>query len=174
MKKGARGFKSFTIRGKSMPYHADSPEFDIASLWISATSMGVSLLGADAGEVRCIHQLWDQSVYELESLAVSLRAAASGPFPRPCEAPDAAVGAHNVRFLTLALSIEVGYSLQNPRAQRATFFCQSRTWGLAKELAVYLGVALNGHYRSAVLTPSQAKTFAEWIEGKVQGTVKTK
>lgn len=155
------------ILGKPLPYRADSDDIVLGEIGISDAGLEVVLLGSPFGPLRCGCEIWEHTIYEMETLSSALSCAAADIFPPDLEVPRPEGRIGTRKSLPLAVSIEVGYSLAMPGAGRATFFCSSRNWGKRlrdRELGVSIGLAVGGGYKEVVVEPARAIALAEWLD----------
>lgn len=157
-----------SISGRAIPYHPDNEIIPLAEISIDDSRLEVTLLSNPEGPVRCSCEIWEHTIYELEQLSATLRLAAAGPFPPTFKAPTPESRIGLVANLSLAVVLEIGYSLEVPGAARARFFCSSRTWGSARRHGVSIGMALSGRFGEVVVEPQQAVELADWIDAQIR------
>lgn len=158
----------YIIAGKATPYRADNPTTSLAEISIGTESLEVILTSGSLGPWRCCCKIWDHTVYELEILSLAVRCSAEKEFPPRLEVPSPESQFGTEKELRLSVSMEVGYSLGEPGADRVTFICYSRDWGfLEHSLGVLIGVALSGGYGEVVITPLEAVEFADWLDHQI-------
>lgn len=155
------------IAGKPLPYRSKSEDIVLGEIGITEAGLEVVLLGSPFGPLKCGCEIWEHTIYEMETLSSALHCAAADTFPPDLEVPRPEGRIGTRKSLPLAVSIEVGYSLGTPGASRATFFCSSRTWGKLvrdRELGVLIGLAVSGGYREVVVEPARAIALADWLD----------
>jgi len=154
----------YIVAGRSVPYRDDGAIVSLAEISIGVASVEIVMDEFFADSKRITFEIWEHTIHELESLSMSLRHAARSTFPQPFNVltPDSWIGEST--DLTLVTECEVGYSLQNPGAQRSTLFCSSQNWGMGDELGVKVGLALMGGYGEVVMEQSKAVEFVGWLD----------
>lgn len=155
----------YSIVGKPTPYQHNGLIVELADILISNTQLRVELKRESAETLACECGIWEHTVHELEALAESVRRVSERVCPPSIEVEreNSQIGAA-IR-LPVAITIEVGYSLDSPGTSRARFFCFSRTFGMGNsQLGIVIGLAVSGAYGEVILDPSDALAFAHWIE----------
>lgn len=159
----------YEIVGHPLPYRTDDSDISFLSIEFGVRELKLSLQDARLSFQQMEWQIWEQTIHEIEVLSSSLRVAASEQFPKPIEVqrPASVIGPRI--NLCAALQCELGYSLNNPSASRATFFCSSRNWGVSNtSFGVRLGLAMGGAFTETIITASSANTFADWLDGHIE------
>lgn len=157
-----------SISGTAIPYHPDNEIIRLAEISIDDSRLEVTLLSNPEDPSRCSCGIWEHTIHELEQLSAALRSATAGPFPPRFKAPTPESRIGLVANLSLTADLELGYSLEEPRAARARFFCSSRTWGSARRHGVSIGMALSGRFGEVVLESQQAVELADWIDKQIR------
>jgi hypothetical protein len=157
----------YTIFGKTTPSRREDEAVPFAEISVGETHLEVVLISSPAEGLRCSCELWEHTIHELECLSAALRKTAEGPFPLPHEVstPKSQIG--TVLRLFPTVDVEVGYSLAEPRAPRASFFCSSKRHPLSGQLLIRLGAAVSGGFAEVVLEPSQAIELADWLDRQI-------
>lgn len=159
----------YKIIGKAVPYRPDNETTPLAELSIVESRLEIALVGLGDGPLICGCEIWEHTIYELEGLSAALRQAAAGPFPELFEAPTPNSQIGTFHDLSLAVYMELGYSLEEPGAGRARVFCSSRMWGPRSQehLGIAIEVAVSGAYGEVVVEPSHAVELADWIDRQI-------
>jgi hypothetical protein len=159
--------ENYALFGRATPYRPDNPTILLAEISIRGSRLQVELLSETAGRVRCVCVIWEHTIYELETLCVALRATAREPFPQSHQVPTPKSGLGQSLQLFPSVDLEVGYSLDEPGATRARFFCSSKRHYSNGSLLVRIGVAVSGAFAEIVVAPSQASEFADWLDRQI-------
>lgn len=84
----------FRVSGKGLPYKLENEVVPLAEISISESLCDVALFtnGSISGHCQC--EIWEHTIYELETLSMALHACANGPFPSrlECTAPNSRIG----------------------------------------------------------------------------------
>lgn len=136
--------ESYAVAGKPLPYREDSNVISLVTIKIGVAFVEIVMAPSFANSKRITFEIWEHTIYELETLSMSLRYAAKQPFPQPFKVPtpESWIGAS--LYLSFVSECEVGYSIHSPGSDRSTFFCSSRHRSLSDNLGVWIGLAIMG------------------------------